>query len=247
MKPPRAVQQAPPHELFGHARALDDGPPYEGGLQGALFRQRAWPDRHNRHFPDVFAIIAGDFDKKTFDIGSGSYVVHKVNFTAADDAGPTATLIKKVHESGFLIVPAALNNDTIFVAEAGKGDLYTMSLSTGEYSVVLLDPKMKDPAVVFIQEGSAISSIATGTRRRGHCDQDDRLQRPGKLVVRTDRSLYAATMNSGVVSKVAANGTASRFADVESRSSSAFGRTDAGKDRLYMSTSSGKVLAYTAA
>ncbi|KAK1763734.1 hypothetical protein QBC33DRAFT_622700 [Phialemonium atrogriseum] len=46
--------------------------------------------------PDVFAVVAGDLDTKTFAPRSGSYAVYEVDLTRT-------TPVKKVPESGFFI------------------------------------------------------------------------------------------------------------------------------------------------
>lgn len=216
--------------------------------------------------PDVFAVVTGDFNATSFDLGSGSYAVYKVDFNTPT---PTSTLINKVPESEFFIGLAAFNNDTIFIADAGKGSLYTMSVSTGEYSVALSDPKMKAPADAFINEGIHglkyrdgylyFTNTFGGTLNKVKVDSETgkldtevieingSLDGPEDLIVTQDETVYVTTMNGGAVFKVAPDGTASTFAPVTSGSSCAFGRTESDKVTLYMTTSSGEVFSYETA
>ncbi|KAJ9150128.1 NHL repeat-containing protein [Coniochaeta hoffmannii] len=76
--------------------------------------------------PDVFAVIGGKG-------------IYKVDFTGAK---PTSSLIKTIAAANNLNGLAVFDNDTVLVADAGKGNVYRFSVSTGESSVVLSDPTM---------------------------------------------------------------------------------------------------------
>ncbi|KAG4442149.1 hypothetical protein IFR05_002362 [Cadophora sp. M221] len=76
--------------------------------------------------PDVFAVIGGKG-------------IYKVDFTGAT---PVATLIKTITEANNLNGLTAFNNDTILVADAGKGSVFRFSISTGAYSVAITDATM---------------------------------------------------------------------------------------------------------
>jgi streptogramin lyase len=76
--------------------------------------------------PDVFAVIGGKG-------------VYKVDFTGT---APKSSLIKTIAAAGNLNGLAVFNNDTVLVADAGKGSVYKLSVSTGVYSVALTDPTM---------------------------------------------------------------------------------------------------------
>jgi len=99
---------------------------------------------------EVFAVVTENFNTKSFAVKAGSWGVWKVDLTGAT---PTSTLIENVLESGFFVGLTTFNNDTIFIAGAGKGSLYKMTIFTGDYSVVMTDPSMKAPASVAIAEG----------------------------------------------------------------------------------------------
>jgi len=75
--------------------------------------------------PDVFAVIGGKG-------------IYKVDF----NGGVKATLVKQIKEASNLNGLAVFNNDTVLVADAGKGNVYKFSMSTGDYSVALTDPTM---------------------------------------------------------------------------------------------------------
>lgn len=76
--------------------------------------------------PDVFAVIGGKG-------------IYKVDFTGA---APVATLIKTIIEANNLNGLTAFNNDTVLVADAGKGSVFRFSISTGAYSVAITDATM---------------------------------------------------------------------------------------------------------
>lgn len=76
--------------------------------------------------PDVFAVIGGKG-------------IYKVDFTATP---PKSSLIKTITAASNLNGLAVFNNDTLLVADAGKGNVYKFTVSTGDYAVVLTDPTM---------------------------------------------------------------------------------------------------------
>jgi len=76
--------------------------------------------------PDVFAVI-------------GDKSIYKVDFTGA---APAVTLVKAISEASNLNGLSSFDDDSVLVADAGKGNVYRFSISTGEYSVVLEDPTM---------------------------------------------------------------------------------------------------------
>ncbi|KAH8654991.1 hypothetical protein BGZ60DRAFT_418188 [Tricladium varicosporioides] len=78
------------------------------------------------YLPDIFAVIGGKG-------------IYKVDFTGAK---PTATLVKTITEGSNLNGLAVLNNDTVLVADAGKGNVYRFSMTTGTYSEALKDATM---------------------------------------------------------------------------------------------------------
>jgi streptogramin lyase len=76
--------------------------------------------------PDVFAVIGGKG-------------IYKVDFTGST---PKSSLIKTITQANNLNGLAVFDNDTVLVADAGKGNVYKLSVPTGEYSVALTDPTM---------------------------------------------------------------------------------------------------------
>jgi hypothetical protein len=211
--------------------------------------------------PDVFVVVTGDFNTKSFALGSGSYAVYKVDLTGST---PKSTLVKKVPESGFFIGVAPFNNDTIFIADASKGALYQMTISTGEYAIAMQDAKMKAPSSAAIQEGihgvkyhdgyvyftntfgNTFNKIkvdtATGKTTGSIIPINTSLQGPEDFTISSDGTAYIATLNGGAIFKVTADGKATQFAAAAQCSSCAFGRTDKDKSTLYISTSQGAVL-----
>lgn len=78
------------------------------------------------YLPDVFAVIGGKG-------------IYKVDFTGGT---PKSSLIKTITEANNLNGLAVMNNNTLLIADAGKGSVYRMTVSTGEYSVAITDPTM---------------------------------------------------------------------------------------------------------
>lgn len=77
--------------------------------------------------PDVFAVIGGGKQ------------IYKVDFTGAT---PKSSLIKAIPDANNLNGLTVLDNTTILVADAGKGNVVRFNTATGESSVALSDPTM---------------------------------------------------------------------------------------------------------
>ncbi|OAA63515.1 Six-bladed beta-propeller, TolB-like protein [Niveomyces insectorum RCEF 264] len=196
--------------------------------------------------PDVFAVI-----------GSGKGV-YKVDF-AGGGTTPKASLIKTIKEASNMNGLAVFDNDTVLVADAAKGNVYRLSVSTGDYSVVLSDPTMapsggipfgidglkyRDGVVWYtnIFKNSfhkvpvdPVTAKATGpvvtlwTNLMG----DDLCFGPnGKLYVATNS-------RNSIVEVDPAVGKPTQVASVTGSTSCAFGRTDADKDTIYVGGGSG--------
>lgn len=192
--------------------------------------------------PDVFAVIGGKG-------------IYKVDFTGDS---PKASLIKQITEASNLNGLAVFDNDTVLVADAGKGNVYKFSVSTGDYSVALTDPTMapsggipfgidgikyKDGVVwytnifknSFHKVSVDASAKATGavTTLWTNLMGDD-------LCFGPNGKIYVAT-NSGnsVVEVDPADGKPNAIAKVTGSTSCAFGRTDADKDVIYIGAGQG--------
>lgn len=195
--------------------------------------------------PDVFAVIGG----------SGK-AIYKVDFSAGT---PKTSLIKAIAGASNLNGLAVFDNDTVLVADAGKGNVYRFSVSTGESSVVLTDPTMapsggipfgidgikyKDGVVWYtnIFKNSfhkvpvdPVTAKATGpvvtlwTNLMG----DD-------LCFGPNGKIYVATNGKNSVVEVdPAVGKPTQVASVTGSTSCAFGRTDKDKDVIYVGGGSG--------
>lgn len=192
--------------------------------------------------PDVFAVIGG----------TGIY---KVDFTGAT---PKATLIKTITEASNLNGLAVLNNDTVLVADAGKGSVYRFNTTSGEYSVAITDPTMapsgsipfgidgikyKDGVVWYTNifknsfhkipvddTGKATGAVTTlWTNLMG----DD-------LCFGPNGKIYIATNGGNSVVEVdAAVGTPKSIASVTGSTSCGFGRTEKDKNVLYAGAGQG--------
>lgn len=193
--------------------------------------------------PDVFAVIGGKG-------------IYKVDFNGGS---PKASLIKTIKEASNLNGLAVFNNDTVLVADAGKGNVYRFSVSTGDYSVVLTDPTMapsggipfgidgikyKDGVVWYtnIFKNSfhkvpvdPVTAKSTGpvvtlwTNLMG----DD-------LCFGPNGKIYVATNGKNSIVEVdPAVGKPTQVASVTGSTSCAFGRTDKDKDVIYVGGGSG--------
>ncbi|KAK3681128.1 hypothetical protein B0T22DRAFT_524040 [Podospora appendiculata] len=78
------------------------------------------------YLPDVFVVIGGKG-------------IYKVDFTGA---APKASLIKTITEASNLNGLATFDNNTVLVADAGKGTVYRFDITTGAYASVLTDATM---------------------------------------------------------------------------------------------------------
>ncbi|RDL40253.1 NHL repeat-containing protein [Venustampulla echinocandica] len=192
--------------------------------------------------PDVFAVIGGKG-------------IYKVDFTGSS---PKSTLIKQITEASNLNGLAVLNNDTVLVADAGKGSVFRFTISTGAYSVALSDPTMaptggipfgidgikyKDGVVWYTnifknsfhkipvdETGKATGAVTTlWTNLMG----DD-------LCFGPNGKIYIATNGGNSVVEVdPAVGKPTSIATVTGSTSCGFGRTEKDKDVIYVGAGQG--------
>lgn len=194
--------------------------------------------------PDVFAVIGGGKS------------IHKVDFTGGT---PKATLIKTIKEASNLNGLAVFDNDTVLVADAGKGNVYRFSVTTGDYSVVLSDPTMAPSgSIPFGIDGikyrdgvvwytnifknslhkipvDKVTAKATGTVTTlwTNLMGDDLCFGPnGKLYVATNSKNSIVEVDTAV-------GKPNQVAFVTGSTSCAFGRTEKDKDVIYVGGGSG--------
>lgn len=80
--------------------------------------------------PDVFVVIGGS---------PQGTAVHQVDFTGGT---PKATLVKKIPDAQNMNGLAVFNNDTVLLADAAKGNIIKLIVSSGESSIALSDPTM---------------------------------------------------------------------------------------------------------
>jgi hypothetical protein len=212
--------------------------------------------------PDIFAVISGK--AAGIRITSGSWGLWRVDLTGPT---PKQTQLTGVPEAGFLLGCTAFTNDTIFVADAGKGALYKVDMTTGEYSVAAQDASMKPPASAAIQEGihgvkyraeqGALYfsntfgntfnkiKIDAGTGKGGTVTPilSSGLNGPEDFVLDVDGAVFLAQLSKGQITKVTADGKAAAVATEASSSSCVFGRGEKDKGTLYIATSNGAVFA----
>lgn len=176
--------------------------------------------------------------------------------------------MKEVPESDFWIGITPLNNDTVFIAEAGKGSIYKMTLSTGDYSVVLSDSSMKAAAGSPISEG--IHGIVyragylyyTSTFGIGYYKVKVdpatgettgavisivtiALGNPEGFAIGGDGASYVCDVGKNSIVKVTDDGKLTNVTAAQGCSSVAFGRGEKDKSTLYISTNGGAVLSAT--
>jgi streptogramin lyase len=192
--------------------------------------------------PDVFAVIGGKG-------------IYKIDFTGTY---PKASLVKQIQEATNLNGLAVLNNNTVLVADAGKGNVYRFSMSTGDYSVALTDSTMapaggipfgidgikyKDGIVWYTnifknsfhkvpvdETGKATGAVTTlWTNLMG----DDLCLGPNSKVYVTTNS------RNSVVEVDTSSGKPTTVATVTGSTSCTFGRTSKDSDVIYVGGSQG--------
>jgi hypothetical protein len=209
--------------------------------------------------PDVFVVIGGS---------PQGTAVHKVDFTGAG-ATPKVTLVKKIPDAKNMNGLAVFNNDTVLLADAAKGNIIKLVLSTGDSSVALSDPTMAPSGPVpFGIDGLKYDS-GTGTvwytnifKNSFHKVSVDAASKPtgavstlwsnlmgDDLCFGNNGKLYITT-NSGanqVVEYDPAGGSAAKpvvVAKLSAPTACAAGRTDKDKDMVYVTNGQG-VYAFT--
>jgi hypothetical protein len=98
--------------------------------------------------PNVFVVATGNASSTAAE--PNTWGIWSVDLTGAT---PQTDLVLSVPESQFILGLVAFNSETVYVADAGKGALYSLSLSTGDYDLVLQDDTMKAPANTTFAEG----------------------------------------------------------------------------------------------
>ena len=203
--------------------------------------------------PDVFAVVGGQYGGAG-GAKAGSWGVFKIDVTGAT---PKVTTIKMIPESVMFNGLTTLNNDTLLIGE-GKGKVYRLSVSTGEYSVAIDDATMAPPSSAPIPLGidgvrysdgfvyytnifkNAFYKVAvdatgkaTGTPTAiwTNIQADDMAFGPDGLA-------YVAA--SGKVLRVGKDGKTTTIASV-SGTACAFGRSEKDKNTLYVVSGSGTV------
>ncbi|KAL1836807.1 hypothetical protein VTK73DRAFT_4917 [Phialemonium thermophilum] len=188
--------------------------------------------------PDVFAVIGG----------KGIYMV---DFTGG---GAKASLVAQIKEASNLNGLAVFDNDTVLVADAGKGSVYRFSVSTGEYSVALSDPTMapsggipfgidgikyRDGVVWYtnifknsfykvpVDPATAKAAGAVTTLWTNLMGDDLCFGPNGKIYVATNSRNSLVEVDPAV-------GKPTAVASVTGSTSCAFGRTDSDKDVAYV-------------
>ncbi|CAK7218908.1 hypothetical protein SBRCBS47491_003665 [Sporothrix bragantina] len=194
--------------------------------------------------PDVFAVIGGGKS------------IYKVDFTSST---PKASLIKTIKEANNLNGLAVFDNDTVLVADAGKGNVYRFSVSTGDYSVVLNDPTMapsggipfgidgikyKDGVVwytnIFKNSFHKVPVDPTTAKATGAVVTLWTNLMGDDLCFGPNGKIYVATNGKNSVVEVdPAVGKPTQVASVTGSTSCAFGRTDKDKDVIYVGGGSG--------
>ena len=192
--------------------------------------------------PDQFAIIGGKS-------------IYKVDFTGG---AAKASLIKQIKEASNLNGLAVFNNDTLLVADAGKGNVYKFSVSTGDYSVAISDPTMapsggipfgidgikyKDGVVwytnIFRNSFHKISVDATAKATGAVTTLWTNLMGDDLCFGPTGKIYIATNSRNSIVEVDPAVGKPTVVATVTGSTSCAFGRTEKDKDVVYVGAGQG--------
>ncbi|KUJ22891.1 NHL repeat-containing protein [Mollisia scopiformis] len=192
--------------------------------------------------PDVFAVIGGKG-------------IYRVDFTGTT---PKETLVKEITEASNLNGLAVLNNNTVLVADAGRGDVYRFDVTTGAYSVALSDPTMtpsgsipfgidgikyRDGVVwytnIFKNSFHKVPVDATGKATGAVTTLWTNLM-GDDLCFGPNGKIYVATNGKNSVIEVdPAVGKPTTVATVTGSTSCGFGRGSADKDVIYIGASQG--------
>ncbi|KAK3681000.1 hypothetical protein B0T22DRAFT_540345 [Podospora appendiculata] len=215
--------------------------------------------------PDFFALFSGNFltNGGLPVLGVGSWGVWTIDFRGRGALPPVATFIQQVPASVFFLGASRFDDHTVLIADGGQGLLYRMNLQTGAYTIVVQgDPSMDrhgglagihgvhfqapyvyysntfgigfwkwlvSPSGVPIDLPVEISTMANASK-----------DRPEEFVMWIDGSTYMP-IQAGGIQKIAANGTASAFLNVQEPTTCTVGRTLADWDVLYIANKYGKV------
>ena len=192
--------------------------------------------------PDVFAVIGGKG-------------IYKVDFTSGT---PKSSLIKTITEASNLNGLAVLNNDTVLVADAGKGSVYRFNTTSGAYSVAVTDPTMapsgsipfgidgikyKDGVIwytnIFKNSFHKIPVDATGKATGAVTTLWTNLM-GDDLCFGPNGKIYIATNGGNSVVEVETTvGKPKSIASVTGSTSCAFGRTEKDKNVVYVGAGQG--------
>lgn len=192
--------------------------------------------------PDVFAVIGGKS-------------IYQVDFTG--DA-PVATLVNEIAEAQNLNGLASFDDDSVLVADAGGGNVYRFTMSTGEYSVVLEDPTMAPSgAIPFGIDGILhvdgvvwYTNIFKNSFHKVEVDETGQATGAyetlwtnlmGDDLCAGPNGLIYVTTNGGnsVVEVDPAVGTPSQIAQVTGSTACAFGRTESDANTIYVTSGQG--------
>jgi streptogramin lyase len=189
--------------------------------------------------PDKYAIIGGNS-------------IYSVDFTGT---APKATLVKAVAGAGTLNGLAVLNNETVLVADAGKGAVYSFNMATGDSVVTIQDQTMVGPGFgidgIRVFKGELFyTNIVKNSFHRVKIDAAGKATGTiqtlwtnlmgDDLCVGPNDKLYVSTNGRNSVVEVdPAVGKANPVATVQGSTSCGFGRTDSDKNVMYVGGSAG--------
>ncbi|KAF2836480.1 hypothetical protein M501DRAFT_939684 [Patellaria atrata CBS 101060] len=206
--------------------------------------------------PDVFAGVVGQF---SFAGGNkpGSWSVWKADFTGAT---PQVSILKAIPEAGMLNGITTLGNDTLLVADALKGSVYRLSVSTGAYSVAIQDATMTPPAggamgidgIRYANGFIYYTNVFKNTFHKAAVDMTGKLMgaistiwsnnSSDDLAIGSDGAAYVAAAGKNQIVKVTADNKVSTVASAQSPTTVVFGRGATDMNTLYIATSSGSIL-----
>lgn len=192
--------------------------------------------------PDVFAVIGGKS-------------IYQVDFTGE---APVATLVKEIAEAQNLNGLSSFDEDSVLVADAGGGNVYRFTMSTGDYSVVLEDATMAPSgAIPFGIDGVLhVDGVVWYTNIFKNSFHKVAVDETGQatgayetlwtnlmgddLCVGPNGFIYVATNGGNSVVEVdPAAGTPNQVAQVMGSTACAFGRAEGDENTLYVSAGQG--------
>ncbi|CAG8955696.1 hypothetical protein HYFRA_00010962 [Hymenoscyphus fraxineus] len=197
--------------------------------------------------PDVWYIVGGKYSGGANT--AGSWGIYKLNLNGAS---PALSTVKIVPESKLWNGLTKFDNDTLLIGDAQAGSVFKMSASTGTYSAIITANSEMTPGggipfgldgIRYYNGSLYFTNISKNTFSRVPIDASGKAGTVVKIYSNTpgddlsfdsSGNAYIATNLQNSVIKVDAAGKITKLATVSGSTCTAFGRTEATKNTLYV-------------